>query len=107
MEEEPKSDGFISTKKKLAISMLVGALGFGFAWLIASSDYSIPPKPELDLDEGDTEYSTPEFLYVPSHLMKKVREEGSILLHWVDELGKYRFKTARKFEAQEVLVDEE
>lgn len=107
-QDKTQPEKGVRTGTKIGISLVVGGLASAFAWFLASiSDPSLYKEPKLNLDEGDTEYSTPEFLCVPSHLTKKVREEGSVLLHWVDEFDRAHFKTARKYEAQEILVDEE
>jgi hypothetical protein len=105
-EDKPQIEKKLDTKTKIGVSLLVGALASGFAWLMASADYSVPPRSRLNFDEGDTEYSTPELVLVPEHLMKRVRD-GAILLHWMDDSEKSFFKTALRYELKDELVDEE
>jgi hypothetical protein len=106
VEDQTHIEKKLDTKTKIGVSLLVGALASGFAWLMASADYSVPPRPRLNFDEGDTEYSTPELVLVPGHLMDRVRD-GSVLLHWMDESEKSFFKTARRYDLRDELVDED
>jgi hypothetical protein len=92
-EVQPKKGP--STKTKIQISVVVGLFASGFAWLISSMDPVEPQAYVFDPDESEesTEYSTPEILLAPSHLMKRVRDEGMTLTYWVDDDGTQHFKT--------------